>query len=124
MRPRAHYSIETPPPPSTTTISLHGALRSTYQAFKLDGRQSDSYAYTVKRTECKKKERNQCIIIEEKKKLWLLSFVNLIIKILYQSSMHLFLRGKNVGEPEDAVFASRWGSAAMETDLDLSVIHY
>lgn len=45
-------------------------------------------------------------------------------QILYQSSMHLFLRGKNVGEPKDAAFASCWGSAAMETDLDLSVIHY
>lgn len=39
-------------------------------------------------------------------------------QILYQSSMHLFLRGQNVGEPKDAAF-----SAAMEADLDLSVIH-
>lgn len=29
-----------------------------------------------------------------------------------------------MGEPKDAAFASRWGSAAMETDLDLSVIPY
>lgn len=29
-----------------------------------------------------------------------------------------------MGEPKDAAFASRWGSAAMETNLDLSVIHY
>lgn len=27
-----------------------------------------------------------------------------------------------MGEPKDAAFASRWGSAAMETNLDLSVI--
>lgn len=48
-------------------------------------------------------------------------------EILYESSIHLFFKSKaNMGEREDAAFASCWGSAAMETktDLDLSVLMF
>lgn len=118
---------------ATVNISLHGALLSTYQAFKPDGRLYDSYAYTVKKinkkwTELKKKEEKSVyyhkLLKREKKKAMVIIICEFKYQILYQSSMHLFWRGKNVGEPKDAAFASRWGSAAMETDLDLSVIPY
>lgn len=46
-------------------------------------------------------------------------------QILYQSSMHLFLRGKkNSGNLKMLPLPVARESAAMEIDLDLSVIHY